>query len=133
MQKLSKKKFELKCQELGVGANQSLFFKSGFFTKFGCNSFRSVNNVATSAITAEKLQTNFRLLCIKYEEYLKKSSSVVIHFMIEESFPFMVAQEMMQAVHKYFEEECDVAISVQYHQTVEVKQESVYLFFEEKK
>lgn len=129
--KLSRKKFEQKCKELGVGANQSMFFKRGFFQKFGCSPFCAVESISTAAKSDDKLAQNFYRLCQKYKDQLQNSSSVLVHFNINEDFAFIYVQEIMEIVQECIKEDVNTAMSVQYHKGDVEQKESVYLFWEE--
>ena len=131
MQKLSKKKFEQKCEELGVGANQSIFFKKGFFYKFGCNPFCSVEHISIPANSIEELEQKFLQKTQENEAVLQMSSSAIIHFNINKNFTFQVVQRMMETLHKYLKEDIDVVMSVMYHDKDTTSRESVSLFLKE--
>jgi len=131
MQRLSKKKFEQKCEELGVGANQSIFFKRGFFQKFGCSPFCSVEYISVFATSEKHLKQKFIQYSQENKVFLKKSSSVLIHFNINEHFTLQGVQKMMEELHKHLREDVDVVMSVIYHNIDTKSRESVSLFLEE--
>lgn len=129
--RLSRKKFEQKCKELGVGANKSMFFKRGFFQKFGCNPFCALDSISTAAKSDDKLIHSFYCLCQKYKDKLEKSSSILVHFNINEDFAFIYAQEIMEIVQEYIKEDTNIVMNVKYHTDSEKRIETVYLFLEE--
>ena len=129
--RLSRKKFEQKCKELGVGANKSMFFKRGFFQKFGCNPFCALDSINTTAKSDDKLAQSFYRLCQKYKDKLEKSSSILVHFNINEDFAFIYAQEIMEIVQEHIKEDTNIVMSVKYHTDSEKGIETVYLFLEE--
>lgn len=131
MQKLSRKKFELKCQELGVGANQSMFFKKGFFQKFGCSPFCTVVSEGVSADTAQGLQESFEELCEGCSENLQRSLHVIVHFNINEAFALQRVQNIMESLHRCIREDTNVVMSVQYYKNDEKRSDSLHLFLEE--
>ena len=131
MQKLFKRNFEQKCQELGVGANQSMFFKRGFFQKLGCSPFCAVESDRVSGSSARELQKSFELLCKENTQQLQRSLHVIIHFNISETFVSQSVQSIMENIHKYLKEDTFVVISVQYHENGEKQKESFHLFLEE--
>jgi len=130
MQKISKSKFQLKCKELGINANQSIFFKTGFFQKFGCSPFCHLDTMQISERTAQKLKITFLGLCQKYMQNLQKSNNVLIHFKVHEDFPFILVQEMMDTLQKSIQEETNVVMDVGYIDT-EVDEMNIVLFLEE--
>jgi hypothetical protein len=130
MQKISKSKFQTKCNELGINANQSIFFKTGFFQKFGCSPFCHLDTIQISERTAPKLKINFIRLCQKYLHNLQKSNNVLIHFKIHEDFPFIFVQEMMDTLQKSIQEETNVVMDMSYISN-EVDEISIVLFLEE--
>jgi len=130
MQKISKSKFQIKCKELGINANQSIFFKTGFFQKFGCSPFYHLDTMQISEKTAQKLKMTFIRLCQKYLHNLQKSNNVLIHFKVHEDFPFMLVQEMMDTLQKSIKEETNVVMDVSYISN-EVDEISIVLFLEE--
>jgi len=78
LQKLSKKKFELKCEELGIASKQSMFFKTGFFQKFGCSPFCSVHSIGTAAKSATKLKSSFQTLCQNEKGYITATKPAIL-------------------------------------------------------
>ena len=130
MQKISKGKFQIKCTELGINANQSIFFKTGFFQKFGCSPFCHLDTMKISEKTVQKLKITFIRLCQKYLHNLQKSNNVLIHFRVHEDFPFILVQEMMDTLQKSIKEETNVVMDVSYLSN-EVDEISIILFLEE--
>ena len=130
MQKISRGKFQIKCEELDIGSNQSMFFKTGFFQKFGCSPFCHLHTISTSAKKAQKLKVNFAKICQKYANDLSESSNILIHFQIDEAFPFMLVQEMMELVQVSTKEDTNIVMGVKYHQVDNSENESVSLFLE---
>ncbi len=130
MQKISKSKFQIKCTELGINANQSIFFKTGFFQKFGCNPFCHLDTMQISERTAPKLKITFVRLCQKYLYDLERSNNILIHFKVNEDFPFILVQEMMYTLQKSIKEETNVVMDVSYISN-ELDTMSIILFLEE--
>ena len=128
MQKLSKKKFELKCEELGIASKQSMFFKTGFFQKFGCSPFCSVHSIGTAAKSATKLKSSFQTLCQNEKGYIAQSTNILLYLNIDEKFPFLIVQEMMQTLQNHTSEESNIALDVKYQK--ETEDAIVYVFFE---
>ena len=130
MQKISKSKFQLKCTELGINVNQSIFFKTGFFQKFGCSPFCHLDTMQISEKTAKKLKMTFIRLCQKYFHNLQKSNNVLIHFKVNEDFPFILVQDMMDTLQKSIKEETNVIMDMSYISN-EVDEMNIVLFLEE--
>jgi len=128
MQKLSKGKFQKKCQELGIGANQSLFFKKGFLQKFGCSPFCYVHSISTQSQTPKQLQSSFRSLCQANKEHLQNATHVLIHLQIDENFPFLAVEKMMEVLHSHLKDDTDVMMDIQYQKTT--SSNVLYCFFE---
>ena len=130
MKKISRTKFQIKCEELNIGSNQSMFFKTGFFQKFGCSPFCNLHTISTSAKKPQKLKVNFAKICQKYANDLSESSNILIHFQINEAFPFMLVQEMMQIAQLSTKEDTNIVMGVKYRQKDSNENESVSLFLE---
>jgi len=131
MQKISKSEFQKKCHKLGIHAEQSIFFKTGFFQKFGCNPFCHLDTIQISEKTAQKLKINFTRLCQKYLQKLQKSNNVLVHFKVSEDFPFVFVQEMMSTLQNFIKEDTNIVMDINYIPLKDKIDMGIVLFMEE--
>jgi len=114
MKRISKKTFHIKCNELKINANKSIFFKTNFFQKFGCNPFCYLYTAEIPLNAKNKLTINFTAFCKKHLYQLQNSSNILIHFRVNEDFPFFLIQKMMTTLQKSISEKTNVIIDFNY-------------------
>ena len=114
MKRYSKHQLYKRASELNIKSDISLFFSQTLFHRFTCDLFCRVNEIEIEDSSAIYLIDKIISLLIKHKNKFLKSTKVLIHFNISESFPFEAMQKTMYSIHHHTNEDCNVMMSINY-------------------
>ena len=114
MKRYSKHQLYKRASELNIKNDISLFFSQTLFHGFTCDLFCRVNEIEIEDSSAIFLIDKIIFNLNKHTMKLQRSTKILIHFNISESFPFEAMQKIMYSIHHHTNEDCSVMMSINY-------------------
>ena len=81
---------------------------------FTCDLFCRVNEIGIEDSSVIYLIDKIIFSLNKHTKKLQRSTKVLVHFSIDEQFPFEAIEKIMHPIHHHTDEDCSVMMSINY-------------------